>query len=63
MLSDRFTLFATLSDGFSVTLDGSYATQEAAELAAARYMRDYGDPCGIGVHVAYVCVIDAEARR
>lgn len=57
-----FTLRATLSDGFVVNLDGSYNTQAQAERAASNYIRDYSDPCGLGVHVAYVSTIDTEAR-
>lgn len=53
-----FALRATLSDGFTVDLDGRYASQEAASREASRYMRDYSDPCGLGVSVAYVAIID-----
>lgn len=53
-----FTLRATLSDGFAVDLNGRYASQEAASREAARYMRDYSDPCGLGVSVAYVAIVD-----
>jgi hypothetical protein len=53
-----FSLRATLSDGFTVALDGLYASEEAASFAASRYMRDYSDPCGLGVHVAYVAILD-----
>lgn len=53
-----FALRATLSDGFTVDLAGRYASQEAASREAARYMRDYRNPCGMNVTVAYVSIID-----
>lgn len=53
-----FILRATLSDGFSFTLGGGYATEREAQRAAERYMRDYSDPCGLGVHVSQVAIID-----
>ncbi len=53
-----FSLRATLSDGFTVDLNGRHASEEAASREAARYMRDYSDPCGLGVTVAYVAIID-----
>jgi hypothetical protein len=61
-----FSLRATLSDGFVVDLDGAYASEEAASRAAAAYVRDYSDPCGLGVRVAYVAILDrrlVEAAR
>ena len=57
----RFTLRATLSDGFTVALDGAYATQAQADRAAGNYIRDYSDPCGLGLHVVSVSVIDMYA--
>jgi hypothetical protein len=56
-----FTLRATLSDGFTVNLDGSYPSIAAANRAAESYIRHYSDPCGLGVRVAYVAVIDRKA--
>lgn len=53
-----FTLRAYLSDGFAVDLPGAYASVEAASAAASRYMRDYSDPCGLGVRVASVAILD-----
>ena len=43
-----FSLRATLSDGFTVDLNGRQLPEEAASREAARYMRDYSDPCGLG---------------
>lgn len=57
-LSFPFTLRAYLSDGFAVDLDGRFASEEAAGAAASRYVRDYSDPCGLGVSVAYVAILD-----
>jgi hypothetical protein len=59
----RFTLRATLSDGFTVNLPGSHAEQWQAERAAANYIRDYSDPCGLGVTCSQVAIIDREAVR
>ena len=56
-MADYFALRATLSDGFKVDLDGHYPSKAHASQAAARYMVDYRDPCGIGVHVAAVAVV------
>lgn len=61
-MADYYALRATLSDGFTVDLDGLYPSKGAASRAGARYMVDYRDPCGVGVHVsamAIVPVIDA----
>jgi hypothetical protein len=57
-MTSPFFLIATLSDGFKVPLDGRYNSIEAANRAASIYMRDYSDPCGLGVHVSYVSVFD-----
>lgn len=53
-----FALRATLTDGFAVDLDGRFASEEDAALAASRYLRDYSDPCGLGVRVAHVAILD-----
>lgn len=58
-----FALRAYLSDGFAVDLDGRHATEEEAARAASRYMRDYSDPCGLGVTVAYVAILDTRAAQ
>ena len=55
-------LRAVLSDGFEVELEGRYARQFEADRAAANYIRDYSDPCGLGVRVSYVLTIDCEAE-
>lgn len=52
-----FSLRVTFSDGHSVTLDERYARQFEADRAAGNYIRDFSDPCGLGVHVSYVSVI------
>lgn len=57
----RFSLTATLSDGFTLDLDGSYASVEAASRAASEYMRHYSDPCGLGVYVSYVAIREVAA--
>ena len=57
-----FGLIATFSDGFSVELDERYPTQWQANRAAANYIRDYSDPCGLGVRVSYVSTIDLVER-
>lgn len=53
-----FTLRATLSDGFEVTLAERFATESEASRAADRYITDYSDPCALGVHVSYVSILD-----
>lgn len=58
-----FSLRSTLSDGFTVDLPGEYISQAHAEAAASRYMRDYSDPCGLGLHVSQVAIIAKEAAR
>lgn len=62
-MANFFSLRATLTDGFIVNLDGTYASQASAERAASNYMRDYSDPCGLGVRVAYVAIVDNNARK
>ncbi len=60
-MSRRFTLRAHLSDGFVVELnEHAYASEAGAQRAAAVYMRDYSDPCGLGVRVERVEIVDAE---
>lgn len=54
-----FTLRATFTDGHSVTLSERYGRQFEAERAAGHYIRDYSDPCGLGIRVSHVSVIDA----
>lgn len=56
-----FSLRVTLSDGFTFSLEGRYASIDAANRAASIYMRDYSDPCELGVHVRYVAVIEEAA--
>ncbi len=56
-MADFYALRATLSDGFTVDLDGLYPTQTHANRAAVRYMTDYRDPCGLGVHVAQMAIV------
>lgn len=58
-----FTLRATLTDGFVVDLPGEYAEQWRAERAAAQYIADYFDPCGLGVRCASVAICDANLRE
>jgi hypothetical protein len=58
-----FRLQATLSDGFSVNLDGRFPSQSAASREADSYMRHYSDPCGMGVHVSSVSIIDVELEE
>lgn len=58
-----FTLRSTLSDGFTVNLDGEYPTEVHANRAAASYMRHYSDPCGLGLHVSQVAVIARQVAR
>jgi hypothetical protein len=58
-----FRLQATLSDGFSVKLDGRFPSQSAASREADSYMRHYSDPCGMGVHVSSVSIIDVELEE
>ena len=60
MQTPRFTLIATLTDGFEVKLPHGYETIAAANRAAENYIRDYSDPCQVGARVAYVSVIDAQ---
>ena len=57
-----YTLRAYLSDGFTVDLPGEYDAQWRAERAAANYLRDYSDPCGLGVRCASVAVVEKPAR-
>lgn len=52
-----FSLIATFSDGHSVKLDERYDAQFRADRAAQNYIRDFSDPCGLGVSVRYVSVI------
>jgi hypothetical protein len=58
-----FRLQATLSDGFSVSLDGRFPSQSAASREADNYIRHYSDPCGLGVHVSSVSIIDVELEE
>jgi hypothetical protein len=55
-----FKLRVTLSDGFEFDLDERYARQFEADRAAANYIRDYSDPCGLGVRVRYISTIIEE---
>lgn len=55
--ADFYALRATLSDGFTVDLEGLYPTEVHANRAAVQYMTQYRDPCGLGVHVAQVAVV------
>lgn len=57
-MAHSFSLRATLSDGVTVDLDGRWSSVEAASAAASRYMRDYSDPCGLGVFVSQVAILD-----
>lgn len=57
-MSAPFALRAIFSDGFSINLDGRYINLEAASRAASEYMRHYSDPCGLGLHVAQVAIMD-----
>lgn len=56
-MADFYALRATLSDGFTVDLDQLYETEAKASRAGARYIMDYRDPCGLGVHVAQVAIV------
>jgi regulator of protease activity HflC (stomatin/prohibitin superfamily) len=58
-----FRLQATLSDGFSVKLDGRFPSQSAASREADSYIRHYSDPCGMGVHVSSVSIIDVDLEE
>jgi hypothetical protein len=58
-----FSLLATFSDGHSVKLTERYDAQFRADRAAQNYIRDFSDPCGLGVHVSYVSVIKEEVAR
>lgn len=53
-----FSLRAVLSDGFTVSLEGEHRSQAHAERAAEQYIRHYSDPCGLGVTVNRVEIID-----
>lgn len=57
-MSHPFRLVSRLTDGFTVDLDGRFASLEAASRFAAEYMRHYSDPCGLGVAVESVSIID-----
>jgi hypothetical protein len=52
-----FKLIATFSDGHSVELSERYDAQFRADRAAGNYIRDYSDPCGLGIRVSYVSVV------
>jgi len=54
-----FALIATFSDGHSVKLDERYDAQFRADRAAQNYIRDFSDPCQLGIHVSYVTVVEA----
>jgi hypothetical protein len=56
----QFRLRADLSDGFKVDLDERYPNEQRALNAADHYITDYSDPCGLGVYVHSVSVIDCE---
>jgi len=55
--SAAFTLRAYFTDGHAVDLCDEHPSQAHAERAASRYMRDYSDPCGLGVRVESVAII------
>lgn len=55
-----FKLRAHLSDGFEVNLDERFPNEQRAIKAADQFVRDYSDPCGLNVHVAWVSVIDCD---
>lgn len=57
-MAKSFSLRSTLTDGFTVNLDGEYPSEAHAQRASESYMRHYSDPCGLGVRVAYVAIID-----
>lgn len=52
-----FTLRASLTDGFTFNLEGEYPSEDHASNAATRFMRDYRDPCGLGVRVESVAIL------
>lgn len=56
-----FALKAYLSDGFEFELDGQHPSEAAASRAADRYITDYSDPCGLGVHVTHVAILFLDA--
>lgn len=62
-MSASFSLRSTLSDGFVVNLDGKHQSEAHALRAAESYMRHYSDPCGLGLHVVSVAVIDDSLVR
>ena len=55
-----FRLRSHLSDGFVVDLDGEHPSIEHASMAADEYMTHYSDPCGLGITVDHVDIIDTE---
>lgn len=62
-MSSRFSLRVRLTDGFEFDLSETYSEEWRANRAAAQYISDYRDPCGLGVRVASVATVDAELGR
>lgn len=58
-----YRLVSRLTDGFTVALDGRFASIEAASRFADEYMRHYSDPCGLGVSVESVSIIDTRLEE
>lgn len=58
-----YALRARLSDGFEVALDGEFTHEQAAINAADSYITHYSDPCGLGVYVQQVAIIDLELLK
>lgn len=61
MTKPTFRLRSYLSDGFAVDLEGRHPTEAHAIRAASIYARHYSDPCGLGVRVSRVAIIEVQS--
>ena len=58
-----YRLKAVFTDRRELDLDPRHAQHASAQRAATTFIRDFRDPCGPGVGVAYVEIIDTALER
>lgn len=58
-----YRLKAVFTDRRELDLDARHAQHASAQRAATRFIRDFRDPCRLGVGVAYVEIIDTALER
>lgn len=58
-----YRLKAVLTDRRELDLEPRHTQHASAQRAATAFIRDFRDPCGLGVGVAYVEIIDTALER